>query len=101
MGGRRNYVEFPEPYYDREFPMEIRDEREGRSPITRRTYMESKELHKDKNVKLKELDQYMKELTDDIIEMIADASPEEKQLLDKKIAALATKISQVNANAQH
>ena len=43
----------------------------------------------------------MKELTDDIIEMIADASPEEKQLLDKKIAALATKISQVNANAQH
>lgn len=101
MGGRRNYVEFPEPYYDREFPMEIRDEREGRSPITRRTYMESKELHKDKNVKLKELDQYMKELTDDIVEMIADASPEEKQLLDKKIAALATKISQVNANAQH
>ena len=101
-GGRRNYVEFPEPYYEREIPIGLRDEREGRSPITRRMYMESKELHKDKTTKLKELEQYMKELSEDIVEMISDATPEERQLLEKKVAALSTKIQQVNtsANAQ-
>ena len=101
-GDRRNYVEFPEPYYEREIPIGLRDEREGRSPITRRMYMESKELHKDKTTKLKELEQYMKELSEDIVEMISDATPEERQLLEKKVAALSTKIQQVNtsANAQ-
>ena len=65
-------------------------------------YMESKELHKDKTTKLKELEQYMKELSEDIVEMISDATPEERQLLEKKVAALSTKIQQVNtsANAQ-
>ena len=96
-GSRRNYVEFPEPYYEREIPIGLRDEREGRSPITRRMYMESKELHKDKTTKLKELEQYMKELSEDIVEMISDATPEERQLLEKKVAALSTKIQQVNA----
>lgn len=102
-GDRRNYVEFPEPYYDREIPLGLRDEREGRSPITRKMYMESKELHKDKATKLKELEQYMKELSEDLVEMISDATPEERQLLEKKVAALSTKIQQVNtsANAQH
>ena len=101
-GGRRNYVEFPDPYHEREIPIGLRDEREGRSPITRRMYMESKELHKDKTTKLKELEQYMKELSEDIVEMISDATPEERQLLEKKVAALSTKIQQVNtsANAQ-
>lgn len=101
-GGRRNYFEFPEPYHEREIPIGLRDEREGRSPITRRMYMESKELHKDKTTKLKELEQYMKELSEDIVEMISDATPEERQLLEKKVAALSTKIQQVNtsANAQ-
>lgn len=101
-GGRRDYVEFPALYHEREIPIGLRDEREGRSPITRRMYMESKELHKDKTTKLKELEQYMKELSEDIVEMISDATPEERQLLEKKVAALSTKIQQVNtsANAQ-
>jgi hypothetical protein len=34
----------------------------------------------------------MQELTSDVMEMINDASPEEKQLLSNKIATLATKI---------
>lgn len=96
-GSRRNYIEFPDPYHEREVPIGLRDEREGRSPITRRLYMESKELHKDKTTKLKELEQYMKELSEDIVEMISDATPEERQLLEKKVAALSTKIQQVNA----
>ena len=35
---------------------------------------------------------YMHELTEDITEMIQDASPEEKQLLQKKLSTLATKV---------
>lgn len=70
-----------------------RDMREGRSPESRRTYMESKELHKDKTTKMHELEKYMQELSHDIIEMIEDASPEEKQLLQSKIAELAKKIT--------
>lgn len=88
-GGTRAYTEF-------EFPMGMRDAREGRSPVTRRNYMESKEMHKDKGAKIKELEQYMKDLTEDIVEMIKDASPEEKQMLEKKITSLASKVSQLN-----
>lgn len=83
-------------YYEKEMPINMHDEREGRSHLSRKTYMESKEMHQDKNVKLKELEKYMQELTNDVIEMIQDASPEEKQLLEKRISALATKIGQVN-----
>lgn len=60
--------------------------------MTRKMYMEHKDLHHDKSIKIQELDKYMHELTDDIMEMIEDSSPEEKQLLQKKISALATKI---------
>lgn len=73
-------------------PIEFRDTREGRSPTSRKMYMESKELNHDKAKKMKELEKYMQELTLDIAEMIEDSSPEEKQLLHKKITALASKI---------
>ena len=79
-------------YYDD--PME-RDEREGRSPMSRRMYMEAKHTGKDKVAQLRELEKYMQELSQDITEMIADASPEEKQYLEKKITALASKIGQM------
>lgn len=70
----------------------MRDVNEGRSPVSRKTYMESKELHQPKEKKMKELDNYMRELSQDITEMIHDASPEEKQLLQSKISTLANKI---------
>lgn len=76
----------------REYPIEIRDSREGTSPITRRMYMESKEMHKDKNLRMKELEKYMHELTKDLAEMIEDASAEEKQMLQEKMTVLAHKI---------
>lgn len=85
------YEEEDEDKY--EYPVKIYDKREGRSPERRKMYMESKELHHDQAKKLKELEDYMKELTQDVLEMIEDASPEEKQLLQKKIALLATKIN--------
>jgi hypothetical protein len=34
----------------------------------------------------------MQELTNDIVEMIQDASPEEKTYLEKKMATLAAKV---------
>ena len=70
----------------------MRDSREGRSPSSRKTYMESKEMHHDKPTQLKNLENYLQELTGDITSMIEGASPEEKQLLQKKISVLATKI---------
>ena len=69
-----------------------RDMREGSSPMYRKMYMEGKEMHHDKGKQMKELESYMQELSADIIEMIQDASPEEKQLLQQKISVLATKI---------
>lgn len=79
-------------YNDYERPLEMRDMREGRSPMSRKMYMEGKEMHHDKSAQIEELDKYLQELSHDITEMIEDASPEEKQLLQQKISTLATKI---------
>lgn len=75
------------------YPIDMRDRREGRSPISRKTYIESKEMHQDKTVQMKELENYMAELSQDISEMIQMASPEEKAVLQKKLAALSSKIN--------
>lgn len=87
-----------EGYREREVPIGVRDSREGRSPMSRRNYMESKELHHGKEKKIKELEKYMQELTQDIVEMIEGASPEEKQMLEKKMTHLTSKIAQLNQN---
>lgn len=79
QGGNRNYSEM------------MRDPREGRSGERRKMYMEGKN-HKDKAQQMKELETYMQELSSDLTEMIQDASPEEKQMLQQKISVLATKI---------
>ena len=83
-------------YHDREVPMNLHDSLEVRSPMSLRTYMEAKELHKDKTTKIKELEKYMQELTQDIVEMIEDASPEERQMLEKKMTHLTSKVAQLN-----
>ena len=76
-------------------PMMMRDYREGRSPENRRMYMEAKEMKHDKAVQMRELEKYMQELSQDITEMIGDASTEEKQFLEKKLVTLASKINQM------
>ena len=80
-------------YMEWNYPVE-RDRREGRSPMSRKTYMEAKEMHQPKTTQMKELEKYLQELSSDIVEMIQDASPEEKSFLEKKISALAVKINQ-------
>ena len=75
----------------------MRDHREGRSGHSRRTYMETKEARPgdspdDKMAKTKELEKYMNELSNDITEMIAGASNEEKTMLKTKMQTLLQKI---------
>lgn len=75
-----------------------RDGREGRSGEARRGYMETKEIHKgnsadDKQHKMKELENYMKELSTDVTEMIEGASSEEKNMLKNKLQVLMQKIN--------
>ncbi len=84
-GGRSYYTEMPE--------VMGRDPREGRSPMRRRMYMEGKEMHKDTNSQLRELEAYLQELSTDITEMIKDASPEERTTLRQKMTTLASKIN--------
>ena len=83
------------PYYpETSYPnLEMRDRREGTSPISRKMYMESKEMHQPKTTQMRELEKYLQELSSDIVEMIQDASPEEKAFMEQKISALANKIN--------
>lgn len=74
-----------------------RDIKEGKSGQSRRSYMETKEMHKantpaDKQIKMSELEKYTKELAEDVTEMISDATPEEKQILKTKLQTMAQKI---------
>ena len=75
----------------------MRDYREGRSGQSRRSYMETKEMHpgnsaEEKQAKTKELEKYMTELSSDLTEMIAGASAEEKTMLKTKMQTLLSKI---------
>lgn len=70
----------------------ICDAREGKSPKCRKSYLEAKASHSEKTIQMKELEKYMQELANDIMEMVKDASSEERIYLGKKIQALATKL---------
>lgn len=88
-GGRMYYDESYDKTWHTPY---LRDIREGRSPEARRHYMESRELHKDKNYQMHELENYLKELSNDVIEMVEEASPDERAILKDKITTLANKI---------
>lgn len=79
-------------YYDMKMGHSPRDMREGSSPMYRRMYMESKEMNQDSSKTMHDLEKYMQELSGDVMEMIANATAEEKQMLRQKITTLATKI---------
>lgn len=82
-------------YTERDYPIYLRDEREGRSPMKRKMYMESKDMHHDSSKTMKELEEYMQDLTSDMMELLNKASPEEKATLQKKISTLAAKVQNV------
>lgn len=96
-GSSRGYEEGYSRGYEEGSRENQRDGREGRSGRSRRSYMETKEMNKgnsseEKQMKMKELEKYMKELSEDVTEMIGDASPEEKSMLKTKLQTLTQKI---------
>ena len=96
-GSSRGYEEGYSRGYEEGSRENQRDGREGRSGRSRRSYMETKEMNKgnsseEKQMKMKELENYMKELSEDVTEMIGDASPEEKSMLKTKLQTLTQKI---------
>lgn len=70
----------------------MRDSREGRSGMMRRSYMESKEMGKDKQEKMKNLEEYMKSMAQDLTEAIEGATPEEKAMAKNKLSVLVSKM---------
>lgn len=109
---RRNYDEpmwhmTPEMYRDMDRepygrmyytePTHMHDSREGKSGMSRRTYMDTRDAHKantqqDKEAKMHDLESYMRELSDDLTELIADMIPEEKNLAKSKLSTLVSKM---------
>ena len=82
-GNGHNYNVSPEEYDDKYC---------GNSYKNRKMYMEAKMMKKDKATQLRELEKYLQELSNDVIEMIQDSTLEEKQYVEKKITTLVTKI---------
>lgn len=67
---------------------------DGRSSASRRMYMEGKMAHTSNDIQsMKELETYIRDLSDDIIDMVKDSTSEEKQVLSAKLQALASKVN--------
>lgn len=85
-------------YYTEPITMDkTHDAREGKSGMMRRSYMETKEMHKantpeDKQEKMRSLEAYTKELAEDVTEMITDMTQEERALLKNKMQVLVQKL---------
>ena len=65
--------------------------------MSRRTYMDTRDAHKantqqDKEAKMHDLETYMRELSDDLTELIAGMIPEEKNLAKSKLSTLVSKM---------
>ena len=89
MSGRKTYV----PYMEYA-PYMMRDDkwRQDRSSTSRRMYMESKHEHKDNQQSMRELERYIYDLGEDLVDMVKESTPEEKQVLINKIQQLTSKI---------
>lgn len=83
MSGRMHYTE---PTTD------TRDSREGKSGMMRRSYIEAKEMHKDKDTTMQELEKYLKGVSEDITDVIGSMTPEERSMLKSKMSTLVTKL---------
>lgn len=71
---------------------------ESRYDKAKRGYEESKMTHKEntpesKQAKMKDLEMYLKELSEDVTQLIADATPEERAMVKNKMQVLTQKIS--------
>ena len=69
----------------------LKNYNDSRSYYSRRMYMENRKIGDDQK-SMKELEHYMKDLADDITEMIEKSTLEEKQVLSNKLSQLAQKV---------
>ena len=83
MSGRMHYTEPTTA---------TRDSREGKSGMMRRSYIEAKEMHKDKDTTRQELEKYLKGVSEDITDVIGNMTPEERSMLKSKMSTLVTKL---------
>ena len=70
---------------------------ESRYESAKRAYTESKELHKgndpqDKEAKMRELEKYMKEMSDDMLNLMKGMSQEEMNMAKSKLSVLVSKM---------
>ena len=86
-----HYSSYPDGIYTGEELSVWHLEHGGNSHIARQKYMEAKKAN-DKQNQMQELEKYAHELTTDVMDMIKDATVEEKAMLQQKIQMLATKI---------
>ena len=100
------YEKYPAEYYrdidrqsgkmyftDMSMDPSMRDAKEGRSGMSRKTYMETKQMHTNdtqdsKNIKAKKLDDFFGDLYEDMKEMAHDMSNEEKTVWKQRVAKL-------------
>ena len=68
MSGRMHYTEPTTA---------TRDSREGKSGMMRRSYIEAKEMHKDKDTTMQELEKYLKGVSEDITDVIGNMTPQD------------------------
>lgn len=71
---------------------------ESRYDKAKRGYEESKMTHKEntpesKQAKMKDLEMYLKELSEDVTQLLSDATPEERSMVKNKMQVLTQKIS--------
>lgn len=90
--GSYNYTEksYTEPNVS--IPSNVRDYREGKSYVSRRGYMESKENHMDDKSTMDKLERYITELDEDLSEMSRDSTPQEKTMIRERLIKTAQKI---------
>ena len=98
----------PERYHDMEYSRDMDKENgrmyytepmytESRYESAKRAYTESKELHKgnepqDKEAKMRELEKYMKEMSDDLLNLMKGMSQEEMNMAKSKLSVLVSKM---------
>lgn len=80
-------------YTDMSMNTGMRDSKEGRSGMSRKTYMETKQTHTndtqdDKTIKARKLDEFFGDLYEDMKEMAHDMSNEEKTVWKQRVAKL-------------
>ena len=111
---RRGYEEppywhmTPGRYHDMEYSRDMDKENgrmyytepmytESRYESAKRAYTETKELHKgnepqDKEAKMRELEKYMKEMSDDLLNLMKGMSQEEMNMAKSKLSVLVSKM---------